>query len=124
MRTALSLTLTCALLISVAAGRPMGASSSWHVQPTPKLTGGLTSVSALSVSNVFAVGSQAGGGLAEHWDGAAWTVLNVPNPAKSCVLSSVAAVALNDAWAAGFCDGVAYYLLHWDGTVWSMSRSY
>jgi hypothetical protein len=46
----------------------------------------------------------------EHWDGSTWSVVASPDAGR---LTSVAAIATNDAWALG-----ERSLLHWNGTAW------
>ncbi|GAA2887687.1 hypothetical protein Acy02nite_82310 [Actinoplanes cyaneus] len=69
----------------------------WAVSPTPDLPGvELTSVGTTAGGDVWAVGSPA---TVLHFDGTAWTRVDVPVTGKS-VLNSVAAAA-GDVWAAG-----------------------
>ena len=60
----------------------------------------------------------------EHYDGTAWSIVPSPNPVSvASYLSTVAAVATNDVWAAGhYLDGAFYRTLveHWDGTSWTI----
>jgi hypothetical protein len=90
---------------------------------------GLLAVSAVSTSDVWAVGSAVNvlglpQPLIEHWDGSAWSV--VPQSLGSVgvyVLQSVSAHAANDVWAAGFymdIGGLSHTLIaRWDGSAWS-----
>lgn len=102
----------------------------------------LTSVTALSAKDVWAVGYSAnnndnpsGGGfvseptLIEHWDGIAWNIVPSPNsPFKYNQLKSVIAVKANDIWAVGASFdsfyGVSHTLIeHWNGQKWSIVSS-
>jgi hypothetical protein len=94
----------------------------------------LTSVSAVSAKNVWAVGRYGNHDLGtldktliEHWNGARWTVVPSPDPGGSSVdndLWGVSAIRAGDVWAVG---GVGAFLnpqfsaplsLHWNGTSW------
>src|SRR6266542_1582697 len=100
--------------------------------PTPA---GINDLTAVSGSNVWAVGWQAitGGSvpvrtLAEHWDGAAWKIVPTVDPAgaRSNSLVSVSARSANDIWAVGYSlIGFSHQTLieHWDGTTWSVVPS-
>jgi hypothetical protein len=96
---------------------------SWTAVPSPRPAEGadLSSVSAVSPADIWAVGVQNpvggdGSGLALHWDGSAWTQVTVPAGAAS--LHAVAAVSARDVWAAGYAAPGAY-LAHYDGTSWT-----
>src|SRR5437899_2411658 len=81
----------------------------WQIVTSPNVGTGnnyLTSVSAVSESDVWAVGYYNNGGtnqtLTEHWDGTSWSVVSSPNPGPtSNYLLSVAAISANDVWAVG-----------------------
>jgi len=79
--------------------------------PSPPTPGEdfLGALSASSVDNAWAVGSNTGEILAEHWDGASWQV--VPIPLVESVRVSV--LPSGHAWAAG-----SPPILHWNGTAW------
>jgi hypothetical protein len=56
--------------------------------------------------------------LIEHWDGAAWTI--VQDGTHTGWLTSVVAIAPDDVWAAGSTNYIGQGLIeHWDGTKWS-----
>jgi len=107
----------------------------WSPVPSPAPSqegGGLGSVSAISASDIWAVGTYYTNGsnntLAEHWDGSQWTLVPTPNPqAGGNYLSSVVALSSTDAWAVGGSfsgTGAALTLVeHWDGTQWSVVNS-
>jgi hypothetical protein len=116
--------------------------TAWSEVPSPNpLTNNendqnwLTSVSAVSANNVWAVGRYGDhdGGpldetLIEHWNGSEWSVVKSPSPGGSSAdddLWGVVPVSPSDAWAVG---GVGYFLdpefsspllLHWNGSSWS-----
>jgi hypothetical protein len=86
--------------------------------PNPASRAGLTSVSARSATDVWAVGSDAVGTLVLHWKGAAWETVKSPNPGKFSGLASVSAVSTNDAWAVGN-DTSGPFILNWNGRTWA-----
>jgi hypothetical protein len=80
----------------------------------------LWAVDATSSNDVWAVGSSYAEGtgfprsVILHWDGERWS--RVPSPDVR-MLTDVAAVSRNDAWAVG-----GERILHWDGRAWEISR--
>ena len=114
----------------------------WSVvqAPTSSTTGNtLTSVSATSANDVWAVGTSTDEPttsiqtLVEHFDGTEWTIVPSPNPLPKAflnqnVLSSVKAITSTDATAVGFAlnGGLLQTLTlieHWDGKQWSIVSS-
>lgn len=108
--------------------------TAWSAIPTPDpdraFSDELTSVSAISADDVWAVGenqrARAGRArfsvLIEHWDGTSWTVVPHPHIDVSG-LSGVVAVSPDDVWAVGSEDvGVESQGLteHWNGHAWSV----
>jgi hypothetical protein len=122
--------------------------TAWSIVPVPDPTppvGGtlasamLTGVSAVSPTDIWAVGSYSLGGIAltgltltMHYDGTAWTVVRSPNipggttfnPERT-VLNAVAAAGHSDVWAVGnifTTDGTnaaaKAEVMHWDGVAW------
>lgn len=91
----------------------------------------LRSVTMLSACNAWAVGSIVQNGpdqaLIEHWDGASWTVAQVPPqlPNVDVDLSSVRAVSPTNIWAVGRTSGTSgqTLILHGDGTSWTQVPS-
>jgi hypothetical protein len=93
----------------------------------------LFAVSAVSPSDVWAVGDQEGPDgkfetLVEHWDGATWTVSPSANPGTSGNhLYGVTAIGPDDVWAVGQQLGVGApdqgLIEHWDGQKWSVVAS-
>jgi hypothetical protein len=98
----------------------------WSVVPSPSITGnpnnsgtgGLNAVTALSPTNVWAVGTRPGPPPAdieaaiEHWNGTSWSFVA---PASSAGLGfDIAAVSANNVWA--IIGGGAQ---QWNGTSWS-----
>lgn len=85
----------------------------------------LRAITAVSATNIWAVGSQVnplnGRNLSatEHWDGTAWTLtgLNI----QDAVLEGVTASGPTDAWAVD--GGGLMQQQHWDGGTWSVVSS-
>ncbi|MFL5734617.1 MAG: hypothetical protein ACJ78Q_15645, partial [Chloroflexia bacterium] len=105
--------------------------TSWSVVPSPNAgvsTNYLTSISALSASNIWAVGEYYTGTvwrtLTMRWNGSAWNVVSSPNigPADN-FLQAIGVIAPNDVWAVGYWFGPSALTLHWDGSGWSVVSS-
>jgi hypothetical protein len=112
--------------------------SKWSIVATPNPQGGcaaLNSVTALSSTDVWAVGSMyplgnCGSGLKpgfiEHWDGVAWNLVSTPSPAKRG-FTGVSAVNANDIWAVGYNQtSLGFYTTlteHWNGSQWTVVSS-
>jgi hypothetical protein len=109
----------------------------WKVVPTPnEVTAGsnyLKGVAAIAPDDVWAAGfwfSNAefvGRPLVEHWDGEAWSLVEVPRMGiDDNVLYAIAASSPADVWAVGVYqdDHGAYRPLieHYDGAAWSIVR--
>ena len=93
-------------------------------------SGVLLGVTALSPSNVWAVGYYNNPGpaqtLVEHWDGTGWKHVPSPTPCPDIGLNGVAAASSSSAWAAGGCNKNSMtrtVILHWDGTAWTQVPS-
>jgi len=114
--------------------------SQWSVVPTPNPPEAnndseLLGVTAIASDDVWAVGygtntSTGWSTLAEHWDGAAWSIVATPNPPGQIAgpsLNAVAATGTNDVWAVGGAGLRGYpgaaVLEHWDGTAWSLAAA-
>ena len=107
----------------------------WTQAPTPSpgFSACLNAVTAVSASDVWAVGwaARRHNGPAQtlllHWDGTRWTRVASPSPRlASTELTGVSATSAADAWAVG---GVVRhqvsktFVLHWDGTCWARVAS-
>lgn len=92
---------------------------SWSVVSSPNANSrgnNLSSVAAISSSDVWAVGGYAPGNtLLEHWNGSRWTLPKAPAGTSGMV--AVTAVASNDVWAVGSA------FIHWDGVKWTVVSS-
>lgn len=99
----------------------------------------LISVVAISPSDVWAAGAKAGSihnplkvsvakTLVEHWDGHRWRVVPSPNRDGSGQLTSLAAPAGDDVWAAGGAHSGGEnvpdkpLVEHWNGSRWLIAR--
>ena len=102
----------------------------WNEAPSPHLStrvNSLNGVAALSLNDVWAVGSSGDFTLVEHWNGTQWSVVTSPNVdgSTSNELSGVAAITANDVWAVGVSSVENPYtqqalIEHWNGTQWNM----
>jgi hypothetical protein len=92
--------------------------AAWQVVASPNPRGGqLSSVRALSINDVWAVGTDQDGPLTEHWDGFSWTV--IPSPKIPNVrVQTIAAAGPDDVWIAG-ASTQDWLILHWDGNRWT-----
>lgn len=110
--------------------------SSWSSVSIPRqqTPGRLAAVSAVSPSDIWAVGatgSRPSSPYALHYDGSSWTTVTVPGASKGSGLSGVTAIATGDVWAVGnkvgnLRDGFAVlrcFTEHWDGSQWSIVKS-
>jgi hypothetical protein len=109
--------------------------SAWVQESTPgtgSSSGQLNSVFATSPADAWAVGytttaSGAHASLAEHWNGASWSIVTVPGSGAASELESVTATSPGDAWAVGDTQtaaGVPQVLTeHWDGSTWAQVSS-
>ncbi len=82
----------------------------------------LRAVSAVSATDIWAVGFSLGG-LIEHWDGNQWSIVPGAGPNNYEIeLNGIAAVSSNDVWIVGdyyFSRGYQRIIWHWNGTQWS-----
>src|SRR5947209_6959085 len=106
----------------------------WSVASNPNPSSsenGLNGVTAISASNVWAVGQYIPNGsgntepLIEHWNGSQWAVVPGPSPgAGAAALLSVTASSANSIWAVGSftnSSGNTQTLIeYWDGSTWSI----
>jgi hypothetical protein len=102
----------------------------WSIVASPNvaaLDNGLTAVSAVSATDVWAVGTSSGTNgyqtLIEHWNGTSWRI--VSNPGVG-MLNGVAAIATNNVWAVGSrasTNNIQTLIEHWDGRQWNVVAS-
>jgi hypothetical protein len=96
--------------------------TAWSVA-TPAAGMHITSIAAVSATNVWAVGTRLD--LAthsfvtsiEHFDGTSWTIVTAPAPANSA-LNGISAASATNIWAVGQV-GNATFAEHFDGTTWN-----
>jgi len=100
--------------------------SSWQIVQRPKFgdtSDQLTGVSAVSPSDVWAVGNtDYQQPLIEHWNGDSWSVVDSPRVRPGGTLADVSAVARDDVWAVGYREtshsSLKQLIEHWNGHVW------
>lgn len=111
--------------------------TSWSIIPSPNVpsvNNMLKGVTAVSATDVWAVGDTFVGGqygsssLVEHWDGTSWRIVPSPNPIEYSGFSAVAAVSATDIWAVGTglnyeSESLGLLIEHWDGSQWSVVPS-
>jgi hypothetical protein len=122
----------------VASGRPhvpyaaRWDGTAWQQMPLATPSGRAFAVTALSGSDAWLVGQQAGGrALVEHWDGVAWMEVGTPDTGSSVTLADVAAATSTDVVAVGFArtctpaGGCSRRTLteRYDGSGWSVIPS-
>jgi hypothetical protein len=114
--------------------------TAWKRVPSPSPGAGssLSSVTATSARNAWAVGCTAFCFLSSasphtvilRWNGTAWKQVPSPGPARVGALNGVAATSASNAWAvgcAGHCFGpmatTKTMVVHWDGSAWKSVAS-
>ncbi len=79
--------------------------SSWSVVPSVNQlltdTDTLRGVAAISLGNVWAVGTDSTYPLIENWDGSKWSIFTSPQPSGGGALWAVKAITSCDIWAVG-----------------------
>lgn len=86
----------------------------------------LYSVSAVSSTDVWAIGNSSSGPLIEHWDGVAWSEVENPQNGHTILLEGVSAVSASDVWAVGTTklgEHEKPLTEHWDGQQWTIVPS-
>jgi hypothetical protein len=111
---------------------------SWRTLPLPTGEADIWSVADVAPDDAWVVGARGDGSLTrshaliEHWNGARWSVVNLPRLGAS-FLYGVSAFGPRSAWAAGATYGARRagrfvanrtrpLLLHWDGVSWRKWR--
>ena len=104
--------------------------------PNPGANGNdLEGVSASDANDVWVVGARVNKGafyqvpLTMHWNGAKWSTFHAPNPAGCSghsYLTAVRVLRRTSVWATGWCGSGGStpeqgYVLHWNGTAWSVA---
>ncbi|HUS16881.1 MAG TPA: S-layer homology domain-containing protein, partial [Chloroflexia bacterium] len=92
----------------------------------------LTAVTAISSTNVWAVGSYHIGytqyTMIQHWNGTTWQITPSPNPGTGGnAFDGVGAASATDVWAVGAYNNGVYLdstmIEHWNGATWSIVPS-
>jgi hypothetical protein len=93
--------------------------------PVTKYAGEMFSVSAVSSSDAWAVGTSGGPqSRVLHWNGSSWAPLATPHPGAIAALYSVSALSPVDSWAVGqYSSGASQkdLVLRWNGTRWTQA---
>jgi hypothetical protein len=107
--------------------------SAWSIVASPPLGvdgggawGALSSVAAISSSNVWAVGYVSSNGLeplVEHWGGSGWTRVSGAPGVTDGYLDSLSATGPSDVWAVGGSGSNSNLIEHWNGSGWSVVPS-
>jgi hypothetical protein len=79
----------------------------------------LSAVTAVSASNVWAVGSGGSQPLIEHWNGASWSIVPSPSVTGGGSLSGIDAISATNVWAVGSKLG-GPLIERWNGTKWTV----
>jgi hypothetical protein len=95
------------------------------VVPSPRVPASLYGVRAFAPDDAWAIGNFGFGpsAFAEQWDGAQWTVVEVPAPGEWSSLLAIDGTSSSDSWAVGYYftdQGIKGLALHFDGTSWSL----
>jgi pimeloyl-ACP methyl ester carboxylesterase len=112
-----------------ASARPSDSSGQWQIVPSPSpgQNNQLYAVSAISTTDVWAVGTTNGSGfLAEHWDGSSWTATNPFSQLPDVVPTSIGVITSSDIWVVGIDNNgsdQSAFIAHYDGTGWSLVAS-
>lgn len=106
--------------------------TAWSVVPTPAPVSTepvLTSVVAISSTDVYAVGFDAGTTVncnsyipfVEHWNGTTWSIIRTVAPPCGATLAGVSASSSSDVWVVGskeVLSGSNGFAEHFDGQTW------
>ncbi len=108
-------------------------SGSWQIVGSPDPPGlgaGLAAAGGVAPDDLWAAGSSISADstvhpLIEHGDGTGWTIVPGPALADQGALQALAAVDVDDVWAAGqHDDGTIHPLIaHWDANAWAVVPS-
>ncbi|MGC8460842.1 MAG: hypothetical protein ACP5OR_03220 [Candidatus Dormibacteria bacterium] len=111
--------------------------SVWSIVPSPdtgaNVSNELTSISAVSASNIWAVGYENNINTGENdpislsWNGSVWSMIAIPtpDPTQPAQLNAVVALHANDVWAVGVATnaqslGNQSLIEHWGGNGWGI----
>src|SRR2546423_1909329 len=115
------------------------SSAAWKIVPSPNAgssTNSLNGVAAVSVHDVWAVGSYFNSTsgtyqpLTEQWNGSEWTLVITPVAPSSSdnFLTAVTVISKNNIWAVGYDNSIDQtptqtLTEHWNGTQWTVVPS-
>jgi hypothetical protein len=107
--------------------------NAWSVVASPNPAGAtwtqLTSVSAVSTSDAWAVGwstAETTNTFAMHWDGQTWSEVASPSPGEADELDAVSMLSPHNGWAVGYSfvdTGLVSLVEHWNGHHWRQVAS-
>lgn len=109
--------------------------SQWSIIPSPNVSGThdyLTGVTAISASNIYAVGGSytldsAGKALIEHFDGQTWSIVLSSSPYTLSSLNAVQAASASNIYAAGYSftgtPTIPGLVEHYNGRAWKVVAS-
>ena len=98
-------------------------SSGFQVVTSPTVTGAaLSAVSAVSPTDIWAVGSDSTGPLIENFNGTSWSVVAAP-AVSGGTLSGVTALSKNAVWAVGSNGSGNPLVEFFNGTSWSIQTT-
>jgi len=90
----------------------------WSLVSSPDAGAFLFGVTAVSATNVWAVGVDPTGTVIEHWDGISWQL--VKSPSVDGIFLGVSAQSATDIWAVGELFNGDLLTEHWDGSTWQV----
>jgi hypothetical protein len=95
--------------------------TSWSIQTTPATSGKLNGVTAVSATDVWAVGGTGSADLIENFNGTTWSVVQAPSPGTSAPsLRGISAISSTDIFAVGGGGkGNSPQVLQFNGTTWT-----
>ena len=95
--------------------------TSWSIQTTPATAGKLNAVTAVSATDVWAVGGTGSADLIENFNGTTWSIVQAPSPGTSAPsLGGISAISSTDIFAVGGVGkGNFPQVLQFNGTTWT-----
>src|SRR5215472_595374 len=131
-----AIVLIVAMTVPVVVGLTPAYAASWQIVASPNPTGndGLSTLTAISPGNLWAVGSatslsSTSATLTEHYNGTSWRVVPSPNPAGGRYddLTGVSGTSASDIWSVGmeFVNSSHSFPIieHYNGSAWSLVTS-
>jgi hypothetical protein len=106
--------------------------TSWAQAAFPDTTAQIVSVSGTSANDIWAAGYYYCGSYCNpearlfHWNGSQWSRVNIEDFLAPSIISSVSAVAADNAWFTGYGqvyptwkNYISHVTFHWDGKSWT-----